>query len=148
MLYALTCGRHQQPVHTKQTNIKHQKLKYKQWKCKLCEGGYYALNNMILEHKISTIADLMESPLARVINLALNYCDCEGTTKDLVFNWVHPLFLKAHAEASKEDNPNWNQAMNGSFTYEYWKTVCTELEDLEGMVSWNVLDHKDDMNII
>ena len=45
-------------------------------------------------------------------------------------------------------NPNWNQAMNGSFTYECWKTVCIELENLESMGSWDVLDHKDDMSII
>ena len=38
--------------------------------------------------------------------------------------------------------------MNGSFNCEYWQTVCIELEDLEGMVAWDVLDHEDDMNII
>ena len=103
---------------------------------------------MILEHKIATVADLMESPLARVITPAINYCGYQGKTKELVFNWVHLLFLKAQFEASEEDNPNWNQAMNGYFTYEYWKTVCTELEDLEGMGAWDVLDIKDDMNII
>ena len=90
----------------------------------------------------------MESPLARVITPAINYSWYQGKTKELVFNWVHLLFLKAQFEASKEDNPNWNQAMNGSFTYEYWQTMCIELEDLEGMVAWDVLDHKYYMNII
>ena len=65
----------------------------------------------------------MESPLDIFITLAVNDCGYEGTTKELVVNWVHPIFLKAHIESSKEDNPNWNQAMNGPFAYEYWKTM-------------------------
>ena len=69
----------------------------------------------------------MYMTLARFITLAVNGCGCEGTTKELDVNWVHPLFLKAHAEASKQDNPNWNQAINGLFAYEYCKTFCTGL---------------------
>ena len=63
MLYALTCGRHQQPVHSKQIYKKLQRLKYNQQKRKLREGGDAALNKMILEHKVPTVADLMEIPL-------------------------------------------------------------------------------------
>ena len=48
-----------------------------------------------------------------LITLAANDCGYEGTTNELIVNWFHQLFLKDHAEASKEDNPNWNQAMNG-----------------------------------
>ena len=77
-------------------------------KCKLREGGDAALNKMSLEHKISTVADFMEIPLAIFINLDENYCGCEGTTNELIFKWVHPLFLKSHTEASKEDNLNLN----------------------------------------
>ena len=73
---------------------------------------------MVLENTISTVAELMESPLAILITLSINYCGYKGTTKDMVVNWVHPLFLKAHTKASKEDNLNWNQAMNGPFAYE------------------------------
>ena len=36
----------------------------------------------------------------------------------VIVNWVHPLFLKDHGEDSNEDNPNWNQAMNGPFADE------------------------------
>ena len=90
---------------------------------------------MSLWHKITTFADLMESTLDRFITLDTNDCDYEGTTKDLIVKWVHPLLLKAHSEASKEDNPNWNQAMNGHFAIEYWQYLCTEIETLEGMGS-------------
>ena len=48
----------------------------------------------------------MESPLARFINLGVNYCGYEGKTKELIINRFHLLFLKAHAEDIKEDNPN------------------------------------------
>ena len=66
----------------------------------------YDLNKMSLEHKITTIDDFMESPLDIFITLAVNSCGYEGTTKELILNWVHPLFLKDHNEASKEDNTN------------------------------------------
>ena len=62
----------------------------------------------------------MESSLDRFITFAANGCGYEVTAKELIVNWVHPLFLKAHSEAIKEDNPNWNQAMNGPFAEEYW----------------------------
>ena len=106
MIYALTYSRHQQPVHAKQIYKNHQRLKYKQWKRKLLEGGYAALNKMSLENKIPTVANLMEITLARFITLAANGCGYQGTTKEFIVNWVHSLFLKAHFEASKEDNTN------------------------------------------
>ncbi len=36
---------------------------------------------------------------------------------------VHLFYLKAKAEASKADNPNLKQAMNGSFADEFWKAA-------------------------
>ena len=103
---------------------------------------------MSLDHKIPTVSDLIETPLGVFITLAINDCDCEGTTKELISNWVHPLFLKARAEAVKEDNPNWNQAMNGPFSDEYCQATCTENETLEGMEDWYVVYREDDMNVI
>ncbi len=38
--------------------------------------------------------------------------------------------------------------MNGPFSNEYWKAVITEIETLEGMVTWDVIDRTDDMNFI
>ena len=93
-------------------------LTYKQWKRKLREEGYSALNKMILQHKIPTVAEFMEIPLARFITIATNDCGYQGTTNEFIVNWVHPLFLKDHGEDSNEDNPNWNQAMNGPFADE------------------------------
>ena len=106
MVYALTCGLHQQPVQAKQISKNRQSSKYKQRKRKLRKGGDYALNKMDSKDKIPTLADLMENIVARLITLAANDCSYEGTTNELIFNWVHPLFLKAHAEYSKYYNPN------------------------------------------
>ena len=106
MLYALTCGHHQQHINAKQLYKNNQRLKYKQRKRKIREGGDSVLNKMSLEHKIPTVASLMKSPLDKYITLAKNYCVYEGTKNAFIVNWVHPLFLKARAEASKEDKTN------------------------------------------
>jgi hypothetical protein len=68
---------------------------------------------------------------------------------ELIANWVHPLFLKAKSESSKEDNPNWRQAMNGPFKEEYWKAALKEIETLESMDAWEIVDRDDEnMNVI
>ena len=90
----------------------------------------------------------MKSPLARLITLVKDSFSYEVTTNQLIVHWVYSLFLKSHTEYSNQDNPNWNQAMNGPFAYEYWRTVCNELETLEGMGACDVLDREYDMNII
>ncbi len=44
-----------------------------------------------------------------------NDCRHSGFSIEIFVTAVHPFFLKAKSEASKEDNPNWRQAMNGPF---------------------------------
>ena len=73
------------------------------------------LNSMHLADSIPTIMELLDSPISKFITLAANNCGYESTTQDLMVNYVHPLFPKAKAAASQEDNPNWRQAMNGQF---------------------------------
>jgi hypothetical protein len=57
-----------------------------------------------------TVAELMDSPLAKYLTLSTNYCIYSGTVEELIVNYVHPLFLKAHSAASKLDNPRWKEA--------------------------------------
>ncbi len=52
----------------------------------------------------------MDSPLAKYITLAANDCRYSGAAEELIVNYVHPLFLKAHSAASKLDNPSWKEA--------------------------------------
>ena len=71
---------------------------------------------MQMDDDTTTVDALLKSPLARFIKLAANDCGYSGSTKELIVNWIHPLFLAAKTAASKEDNnPNWWQAINGPF---------------------------------
>ena len=106
------------------------------------------LNFMHLEESIPTITELLDSPIFNYITLAANDCGYSGTAEELIVNYVHPLFLKAKAAASSEDNPNWRQAMNGQFADEYWDAAVSEIETLESMKAWEVVDQEDDMNVI
>jgi hypothetical protein len=82
---------------------------------------------------------LMAYPISWFIQFAANECGYKGTRYELIANWVHPLFLKARAEASKEDNPSLKQAMSEPFKEEFWKAAVKEIETLEEMGA-NVID--------
>ncbi len=90
----------------------------------------------------------MACSFSKFIHFAANDCGYKGTRYGLIANWVHPLFLKAKSEASKEDNPNWKQAMNRPFKEEYWKAAVKELEMLEEMNAWEVVDRSEAENMI
>ena len=55
---------------------------------------------------------------------------------------MHPLFLKANSDASQQENPNWRQAMNGQFADECWEAAVTEIETLESMHTWEVVERE------
>ena len=82
---------------------------------------------MHLADSIPIITELLDSPISKLITLAANDCGYEITTQDLIVNYVHPLFIKAKAAASQEENPNWRQAMNAQFADEYWEAAVTEI---------------------
>ena len=93
----------------------------------------------------------MDCPLTRFITLAANECGFAGSRNDLVTGWIHPLFLKARAEASKEDNPTWSKAMGAKsdFKDEFWKAAETEIATLDKeMGAWEVVDETADMNVL
>ena len=95
-----------------------------------------------------SIEDILRSPLGKFIKFAAQENEYDGTTRDLIVKWVHPLFLKAKSAASKEDNPNFWQAMNGPFADEFHKAAVKELETLESMDAWDIVDETPDMNVI
>ena len=101
------------------------------------------------EVEVPSVEALMACPISKFIHFAANDCGYSGTRHDLIANWVHPLFLKVKCEATKADNPNWRQAMNGPFKEEYWKAALKEIETLEAMDAWEVVDRDDStMNVI
>jgi len=136
--HSLSLGSKQVPVHA--VRLSRKKKKYRQRIRYHQEKGDRALNSMILEDELPSIRDVLESPLAKFIHFAANACGYNGTAEDLMVNWIHPLFLKAKAKASKHDNPNWWQAMNGPFADEYWQAACKEIRTLEEMGAWDVVD--------
>ncbi len=64
------------------------------------------------------IEELLASPISKSITFAVNDCGYNGSFTEIFVTAVNPFFLKAKSEASKEDNPNWHQAMNGPFADE------------------------------
>ncbi len=66
-----------------------------------------------------TIVELCASPLSKVIIFAANHCGYSGSVTEIFVTAAHPFFLKAKSEASKVDNPNRSQAINGPFPDEY-----------------------------
>ena len=100
------------------------------------------------EIEVPTAEALMACPLSKFIHFAANDCGYKGSRYDLICNWVHPLFLKAKSEASKEDNPSWKQAMSGPFKEEYWQAAVKEIKTLESMDAWEIVDRTNDMNVI
>ena len=106
------------------------------------------LSSMNLADSIPTITELLDSPISKFITLAANNCGYKGTTQYLIVNYVHPLFLKDKAAASQEDNPNWRQSMNGQFADKNWEAAVTEIETLESMHAWEVVEQESEMNVL
>ena len=72
----------------------------------------------------------MDSPLAKYITLAANYCGYSGTVEELIVNYVQLLFLKANISASWDDNLNWCEATTGVFSENYWNEMKFEIANL------------------
>jgi len=89
---------------------KKKRIKLKQYPQNLQENCDMSLSMLTMTAGIPTVANLMDSPLAKYITLAANDCGYGGTAEELIVSYVHPLFLKYHSAASKEDNPSWKQA--------------------------------------
>jgi hypothetical protein len=144
LLYALTLGKKQPPARV--SRVSRKKIKYRQRMAYQREMGDMTLQTMQMD--VPSVEELMNSPLSKFIHLAANDCGYLGSKRELICNWVHPLFLKAKAAASKEDNPNWRDAMNGPFAKEYWEACKTEIATLEAMGAWEVVERLKDMNVI
>jgi len=142
--YALSLGTKSVPPAA--SRLSRKKLKYRQRLAQRKEMGDMMLNIMPMD--VPTVEELLASPLAKFIHLASNDCGYNGSVKELICDWVHPLFLKAKAAASSEDNPGWSQAMKGQFADEFWEAAKVEITTLEGMDAWEVVERTLDMNVI
>jgi hypothetical protein len=93
------------------------------------------LNAIELRQDVHTVEELLDSLLSCFISLAASSCDYSGMTQELIVNWVHQMFLKATAEASKTDNPNWWEAMKSPLANEYWRATIKEIKTFRRWVS-------------
>ena len=50
--------------------------------------------------------------------------------------------------AIKKDNPNWCEATTRPSARKYWKAIKTDIETLESMSAWRIIDRDDNMNAI
>ncbi len=115
-------------------------MKYRQRMAQRAEVGDQFL--LSLEDSPESLEELFGGPLAQQF-IKLSAADSgldPSQTQDLLLKLVHPLFLKAKAEASKVDNSNWKQAMSGPFAKEFWKAAVKEYRTLEGMDTWESAD--------
>ena len=106
-----------------------------------------AFNALALD-ELSSIEGIINSNLYNFNNFPVKDFEYSGTTHYLMVNWVNPMFLKQNYTASKEDNTTWQQAMSRSFSDEYWKLECTQIDTLQKIVAWGVIKITDDMNVI
>jgi hypothetical protein len=117
------------------------RMKIKYWQCMAqCAkvGDQFLLS---LEDSPESFEELFGGPLAQFIKLSVADSGLgPSQTQDLLVKLVHPLFLKAKAEASKADNPIWKQAMSGPFAKVFWKAAVKEYRMLEGMGAWEIVD--------
>jgi len=60
--------------------------------------------------------------------------------------WLHPMILAA--KANSEDNPTWEEAMNGPLRDGYMKAAKSEIEILEKMEVWEVVPRLAQMNVL
>ena len=123
-------------------------MNYKRYISQSKDDSNKTVNSMHMDDSIPTIKELLDSQISKFITLSANDCGYLGTSEDPTVNHVHQLFLKAKVAASGENNPNWRQAMNGQFADEYWEAAVTEIETLEFMKAWEVVEQQDDMNIL
>jgi hypothetical protein len=58
------------------------------------------------------------------------------------FESFHPLILAAKMN-SEQDNPSWEEAMNGPHKHGYWKAAEKEVKTLQEMGVWEVINREE-----
>jgi hypothetical protein len=100
------------------------------------------------EWEVPTVDSLIKSDFAQFVHFAASDAGFDGTVDSLVANWLHPLMLQAKSKSNSEDNPDWLKAMNGPFAEEYWEAACIEIETLEKIDAWDVVERTPEMNVL
>jgi hypothetical protein len=75
------------------------------------------------------VETLRSDEFAKMWSLTTDY-DQDSSTCE----WLHPMILAA--KANSEDNPNWEEAMNGPLADGYMEAASKEIETLKKMEVW------------
>ena len=93
--------------------------------------------------KWGTLTETLKSTdLNSIMNLLAQNTDMDYNTLEE----MHPMLLSANANA--QDNPTWEQAMNGPFKDDYWKAAELEYETLVGVNAWETVERESWMNVL
>ena len=60
-----------------------------------------ALKTITVEDQCPEVADILAGEISKYINLHRNKCGYSGTVEELIVNYIHTLFLKDKAAATK-----------------------------------------------
>lgn len=74
------------------------------------------------------------------------HCTQEFDNNYGTFENLHPMILGA--KVNSEDNPLWEVAMNGPLANGYWKAAKKEIDTLEEMAVWDVVDKHPGTNVL
>ena len=87
------------------------------------------------------VETLRSDEFAKMWSLTTDY-DQDSSTCE----WLHPMILAA--KANSEDNPNWEEAMNGPLADGYMEAASKEIETLKKMEVWEVVPRLKSMNVL
>ena len=151
-IFAVLHGNRQTPVLASQARITRSERKYKvQRDRRVAEYEEHMLNTMDWGATL-TVSDFLETEIAPYFQLSIETepygLPDKHTMEDIMVTYVNPLVLAAKTTASSADNPTWDQAMKGPFAEEYWRAAEVEVETLEKIKAWTVVEREDGMNVL
>ena len=86
--------------------------------------------------------------LSQFATISSGTCGFHGESKSFMVEELYPLLLAAKAAMNKEDYPTWWDAMKSANADDWWAAAKKEIETLEGIDAWEVVDRQDWMNVL
>ena len=99
------------------------KLKYRLKTKHKIEQGSLILNAIQMDG-FPEMVEVLNSLLGKFITFIENDCGYSGSVYYLMFNFFNHSFLRISLLIERKIIKNWWQAINGTFTNEYWKASC------------------------
>jgi len=150
--FPCTLGSKQPPVLASEARRKRSNRCYNaQLERRRQEYEEFSLNNLEWG-EYSSLREFVSSELEPLVRLSIDKTtyglDPNFDIGAFTAEYIEPMMLAAKTTASDADNPNWNQAMNGPFAEEYWEAAKCEVETLEKIDTWEVVERQEDMNVL